>query len=210
MKYPLFASFIIFCLTFMHMLRKRREKESGTYQNFLDEEARANSTRRKSLDDLDLITIPFDKLPMNTLTDNPSIMEYHETLHSISKDPIANLTGFSNTELKLKYGAPNLELLSRYDASYTTLARTLSSWGKLLNDNGYVDDAVTVLEFAASTKSDVRSTYEVLGQIYKDRHNEDKIKELISTVSEINSLNTKPILNNLYKLLSENNPDTSV
>lgn len=207
MKYPLFASFIIFSLTLMNLIRKRRQKEEKTYRSFLDEEAAANSVRKKPLDDLELITIPFDTLPMDILATDPKVMEYHNILRDLSENPIANLTGFTNTELKFKYGAPNLELLSRYDASYTSLARTLSSWAKILFDNGYEDESVTILEFAVSTNTDVRSTYDLLGQIYSSHHQSEKIKELILGVSKINSLNKKPILNILDKHLSESSSD---
>ena len=37
-----------------------------------------------------------------------------------------HLTGYTNTDLKLEYGAPNIKLLSAYDQRYTTLARTLA------------------------------------------------------------------------------------
>lgn len=207
MKYPIFASFIIFSLTLMYLIRRRRQKEETTYKSFLDEELRANSVRKKSLDDLKLITIPFDTLPMNILKDDPKVKECHRILKDLADNPIANLTGFTNTELKFKYGAPNLEILSRYDASYTSLARTLSTWAHILFENGYEAEALSILEFAVSTNTDVRTTYDLLGKIYSSHHQSEKIKELISVATKINSLNKNPILNILDKHLSESNSD---
>lgn len=197
MKYPFFASFIVLCLLLMYEIHKRRNKEAKKYQEFWDEETKANNTRRKSLDDLNYITIPTDTLPLNILSDNEQIAEYQNTIINLSNEPIVNLTGFTNTQLKLKYGAPNIDLLSSYDQRYTLLARTLNDYGIALYDNGYTNEATQILEFAVSTKSDVSNTYLTLSKIYKANNEPEKIKELISTVSDINSLMKNSIISKL-------------
>lgn len=205
MKYPFFASFIVLCLLLMYEIHKRREKEAKKYQEFWDEEAKANSTRRQSLDNLEYITIPFETLPINTLPADEQaaeqISEYISTLHTLAEAPIVNFTGFTNTELKLKYGAPNIDLLSSYDQAYTLLARTLNNWARALYDNDYKEDAMAVLEFAISTKTDVSESYYLLANIYKENNTAEKIKELISVASEINSLMSKSIVNKLEEYL---------
>lgn len=197
MKYPLFASIVVFCLWLMFDISRLRNKEAKKYQNFIDRENEANSTRRKSLDDLQYITIPFDTLPMDVMPEDSKVKEYHQLLRDLSASPIVNLTGFTNTDLKLKYGAPNIELLTSYDQSYTSLARTLASWGAVLYDNGYTAEAKTVLEFAISTHTDVSSTYTLLAKIYKSEGNEDKITEIIEVASSLNSLTKKSIIKKL-------------
>ena len=154
MKFPFFASFIVFCIWLGYEIHKHKNMEARQEQEFWDREAAANSTRRKPLDDLDYIQIPFDSLPMGILADDPVMAEYHETLRILAESPIVNFTGISNTDLKLMYGAPNIDLLSRYDQSYTTLVRTLQSWGDRLYESGYVDEACRVLEFAVETRTD--------------------------------------------------------
>ena len=149
MKYPIFASFIVFCLWLLYEIRKHKKMESQAADSFWEKEAAANSTRRKSLDDLAYIHIPIDELPMDLLSDDPRIRELHETLRSLAESgPIVNLTGISNTDLKLRYGAPNINLLTLYDQKYTTLARTLQDLGAALYEKEYYDQACTVLEFA--------------------------------------------------------------
>ena len=122
---PFFASFIIFIILVSYEISKSRKNSRKIRQTYWDRENAANSTRRKPLDNLNYITIPFDSLPMDTLKDNSQIMEYHETLHHLADAPIVNFTGLSNTDLKLEYGAPNIDLLTRYDQSYTTLVKML-------------------------------------------------------------------------------------
>ena len=201
MKYPIFASVVVFCLWLMFDLHRLRNKEAKKYQNFIDRENEANSTRRKSLDDLQYITIPFNELPMDTLNDDPKVNEYHQTLRDLSANPIVNLTGFTNTDLKLQYGAPNIDLLTNYDQAYTLLARTLASWGQVLFDNGYYNEAKSVLKYAVSTKTDVSSTYVLLSKIYKSEGNEDEIRNLIEEASSLKSLSRNTIVRKLEALL---------
>lgn len=203
MIYYWFASFIVLCLLLSYELRKRKKKETKVYEDFMEEEARANSTRRKSMDDLHFIIIPFETLPVDILLDNSKIKECIERLHIISDSGIVNLTGFSNTELKLKYGVPNLPLLTQYDAAYISMVRALYEWGQVLFDNKLYDEAKKVLEFAVSTGSDVKKTYNLLAQIYIEENTPSKINELIEKVSSINSSNQKYIIENLKSYLPE-------
>lgn len=187
MKFPVFASFIIFCVWLGYELHKRRNLDEKSNESFWEREAAANRTRRKSLDGLNYIQIPFETLPMDILPQDPVIAECHETLHTLSENPIVNFTGISNTDLKLQYGAPNIDLLSRYDQSYTVLVRTLQKWGESLYQNGYTEAACQVLEFAVSTRTDVSATYRLLSAIYLENHQAGKISELIPVAESLNS-----------------------
>lgn len=200
MKFPIFASFIIFCIWLGYELHKRRNLDEKSNQSFWEKEAAANSTRRKPLDDLDYIQIPFESLPMDVLPLDPTVSECHETLRSLAENPIVNFTGISNTDLKLSYGAPNIELLSRYDQSYTVLVRTLQTWASALFKNGYADQARQILEFAVSTRTDVSATYKLLADIYLGQGEPQKIQALIPVAENLNSSLSGYIVNMLREL----------
>lgn len=187
MKFPFFASFIVFCIWLGYELHKHRNQEAKANEEFWKKEAAANATRRKSLDELDYIKIPFESLPMDVLCDDPQIVEYHETLNELAGKPIVNLTGISNTDLKLKYGAPNIDLLSRYDQHYTLLVRTLQAWAEALHKNGYLEEAQQILEFAVKTRTDLSSSYRLLSSIYLEQKKPEKIRQLIPIAQELNS-----------------------
>lgn len=199
MKFPFFASFIVLCLVVCHEMNRGKKNEQKSMDSFWQKELSANRTRRKPLDDLSYIRIPLDSFPMNILNDDPVISEYQETLTKLSTEPIVNLTGISNTDLKLKYGAPNINLLSDYDQRYTTLVRTLQSFGKALYEKGYVTEACTVLEFAVSTHTDISATYKLLVTIYKEQGNADKAGNLLPIARELNS----PLKNSIIKILED-------
>ena len=75
MKISFFASFIIFCLWLGYEIHKHRNLEAKANEDFWEKEAAANATRRKSLDSLNYIKIPFESLPMDTLPDDPKVSE---------------------------------------------------------------------------------------------------------------------------------------
>ena len=178
MKMPFFASFIIFLIWLSYEISKSRRIGEKAQDAYWERENAANNTRRKSLDNLRYIVIPFDSLPMETLKEDEKIMEFHKTLYYLSESPIVNFTGFSNTDLKLEYGAPIIDLLARYDQSYTTLARTLQQWAEKLYQAGYVQEAKQILEFSISTDTDVSGSYRLLASIYSKEGETGKIKEL--------------------------------
>ena len=68
-------------------------------ETYLEKEMRSNHVRKKPLDDLEYITIPLERFPMSLLTDDPVILECHQTLEALSTEKIVNFTGISNTDL---------------------------------------------------------------------------------------------------------------
>lgn len=202
MRFPFFASFIVFCIWLSYEIRKSKKEQQRTSDAFWENEAKADSTRRKSLDGLDYITIPFDTLPLSVMEENDDVKECLETLHTLSEGPIVNFTGISNTDLKLQYGAPNIDLLTLYDQRYTVLVRTLQKLAELYYQNGHVQEAEAILSFAVSTRTDVRATYKLLTQIYEACETPDKIEALIPIAESINSPMASHIVDYLKEHLS--------
>ncbi|MCR5501503.1 MAG: hypothetical protein K6F53_00685 [Lachnospiraceae bacterium] len=199
MKYPIFASLILLSLWLMFAIHRSRNGAARRFQEFLDNEVRANNTRKKPLDDLHYITIPLETLPVTVLKEDPEIAECLGIMHDLSEKKIVNLTGISNTDLKLRYGAPNLDYLARCDECYTLLARTMDKWAHILYSKGFEEEAKTVLEFAISTGTDVRGSYELLCGIYASGGEQGKIEALIPTAEALNSLTKNGILSMLEK-----------
>ncbi|MDO4513291.1 MAG: hypothetical protein Q4B72_04565 [Lachnospiraceae bacterium] len=187
MKFPFLASVILFCLILRILLKRGNKTQEQELSSFWDRERQANATRRKSLDDLDYITLPLESFPMQLLTDEEEITDCIRTIQSLSEKKIVNFTGYTNTDLKLMYGAPNITQLIQYDQSYTALARTLQKWAALLYDRGYVAEARVLLEFAVSTHTDVSGTYSLLCQIYRELNEPEKIPELLVTANTLRS-----------------------
>ncbi len=193
MSLAILASLIIFALVISRNISLQSKNRKNTEKSFWERERLSNSVRRKSLDNLEYITIPLDKFPISLLKDNSTVAECIETLEILSGQHIVNLTGYSNTDLKLEYGTANITALTEYDQNYTLLVRTLQKWADILLEEGHTQEAKTLMEFAISTRSDISRTYYKLAEIYASRMETERIQSLIDTAETLRS-STKNII----------------
>ncbi|MEY8522101.1 hypothetical protein D7X98_02365 [bacterium 1XD8-76] len=205
MKYPFFASFIVFGFLFSFSLKRRTKNEKKYVDNFWERERQADSTRRKSLESLDYVAVPLSELPMDVLAGYPEIDECHDKLRELSGKKIVNFAGYSNTELKLTYGAPNISLLSEYDQNFEELVTLLQKWASILLQNwgesaGLCPEeerkraAKTVLAYAVSIGTDITASYEKLIKLYRENGEEDQLPGLRKKAEELRSLSKTRIL----------------
>lgn len=197
MKTLFLSSLIVFCGLIAYENRKHKKILKKSEKEFWETERKANNTRKKSLEHLNYITIPFEELPMDILIENAEIAECHRLLKELSTRKIVNLTGLTNTELKLEYGTANINCLSDYDQNYTLLVTTLQSWAEHLYTEGYITEAQTILEFSISTNTDVSHSYYLLADIYCANGESEKKAALIQSAEKINSSMNKVIVRTL-------------
>ena len=195
----LLASLIVLVVFISYNIKKQSKARSETEQAFWAREQRSNSVRRKSLDNLTYVKIPLETFPTHLMNDNSDVMECIEILESLTSQKIVNLTGWSNTDLKLEYGTANLTLLSEYDQNYTVLVRTLQKWADLLIQNDYRKEAVPLMEFAVTTGSDVSRTYYALADYYTSTGQSDEIRRLRDAAGNLRSSSRDIILRHLQK-----------
>lgn len=194
MEFPTILGFIIiFIVWFAYQRRKNSINNNNEKKLFWDQESQANSIRRKSLDELDFITINPTDFP---LVDNEDevLTECINKIKHLSGEKIVDSTGMTNTELKLKYGSPNLPLLTVYEENYVQLVRTLNRWGKRLFELGSYNEAISVLEYGVKIKSDISETYKILKKIYIKNGSPEKVDFLKEAAESLNSINKRVIL----------------
>ncbi len=189
--------FIIIILSLFSLFRNRSHRSiQESQESFWEKEQRANQTRKQDISGLSYIHIPLDTFPCGQYQD-PGLQELEQTLETLSTRKILNLTGISNTDLKLRYGAANLNILSDCDANFTTLARTLTAYGEQLAALGHWQDAVRVLEFGVSCGTDISKNYTLLGSLYKEHGETARLNSLIETVQATDLLLKASILQQL-------------
>ena len=200
MKFPFLATFILFIVLFNIRLRLASRKEEQQEEKFWDRELRSNSVRKKSLDTLEYVHLPYDLLPFGTAGDDENLQAIEDELTALKDLKIVNLTGITNTDLKLEYGTANITALTEYDQNYTTLVIALQKWGDALYTLGRFEDAASVLEFAVKTRTDITATYRLLIDMYKTKLglNEQEIQRkldgLVPIANSLNSLSRSTIL----------------
>ena len=199
-KFPIFFTFVILSVIFMLNVRRSNKRIRKNREDFWAKEIRANSVRRKPLDNVDFLSIPYDELPMDTAPDDDIVKECVKQLEELKDEPIANFTGITNTDLKLEYGAPNITTLSRADTNYTLLVRTLQSFAERLHELGHDPEALSLLEYAVKIRSDISGTYYLAAELYDAADNTKGIAWLKRNAEALNSIMVTPILRKLNEM----------
>lgn len=199
----LFIGFIIICLTVSHAVNRNKKIENSVNDNFWEREQQGNFVRKQSTDDLKRIVLP-DSLPYEDNCDD-DLAPIMKKINELKSKEIINLTGITNTDLKLQYGLPNLEYLTECDGHFTNLSVLLNKWSEYLLSHNRTDDAVSVLEFAVDCRVDISNIYVSLAKIYIEQGTPDKVDTLIDISSKLNSL-TGTLTPNKLKSLLENTP----
>ena len=233
---PIFTTIVICFLSVMIFMKVTTNRFNTGDEKRIEKERESNSVRRKSLDELEFITIPVNSLPftsepasgngtdgseekaddVNTgdtsatadmagsgnktgdKADNTApgdaLSKAEQAVLLLKDKKIVNFTGVSNTDLKMTYGAPNLPLLTEYDQNFTALVKALDTWGALLVGLNRNDDARKVLEFAVECRTDLKSSYMMLADMYAEGFEFDKLDHLVSVAGSLNSLMSGPIV----------------
>ena len=200
MNIIILASSIVVVILISITNRRQKKDKAEQEESFWDRERRANSTRRKSLDGLNYITIPLETFPTHILQQDSIVMECIEILESLTSQKIVNFTGYSNTDLKLEYGAANINLLSEYDQNFTVLVRTLQKWADVLIEAGYIKEACVLMEYAVNVGTDVSRTYDKLAEYYISQEDAVSIDRLKHLAGNLRSSNRDIILRHLNQL----------
>ena len=184
-------------LIFMAVVTYKRMKANHINQAaeraFWDREDAANRTRKQDISHLDYVDFSGVTLPFALFKDD-LLQQCESQIQTLKEKKILNLTGISNTDLKLKYGPANLTALTQYDQNFTLLARTLNTWGQRLNELSHPKEANGVMPFAVSIGSDIRATWELLAKLYADSGDLAKIRDMKTTAATLNSLTKNSIL----------------
>ena len=190
----LILPFILILLSTFSLFRNRSQRAMQKQKEaFWEKEQRANLTRKQDISGLDYIQIPLDSFPVGQFPDE-RLSSLEQTLERLGSRQILNLSGISNTDLKLKYGAANLPVLSDCDANFTTLATVIVSYGERLAELGHWQEAMRGLEGGVSWKTDISKNYTLLGSLYREHGEGAKLAALAETVRGMDLLLKDSIL----------------
>lgn len=196
--------FIIILVVIQLYLKKNDTSQQNNIKQFWEREQKANLVRKKDINGLNYVkwdeTLP-SKESSNTLTsiinDNNEAATAYNNIMSLKDKQMINLTEYSNTDLKLKYGVANLELLTEYEDNYTSLIKNIATLGHILMEHNDMQEAVAYLEYGLRIGSDIRSNYADLKNIYSTQNNTSGLNRLKQYASLIKSVNKDIIINML-------------
>lgn len=201
MLFPFLTVFMIIIIFLAIRYRSNQRHQDEMQENFWSTEAVANATPPANLDNLDYINIPLEKFPLGFSSDE-KILSMEEQLKDLASKPILNLTGKTNTELKLTYGVPNLEKMMEIGENFDVLTIVLKDYANALMEQKKIAEAITVLEFGAGIGTDISQHYVMLGQCYQILGKKDKIHLLIDMVSQTDLMLAPSIIRQLTDLMN--------
>ena len=180
--FPFLAIFIIFIIVLTYHIKKNDSAQAKVQDEFWEKERKSNAVRKQDISKLEYITIPLEKIPhrLNTETEN--------AFFALSEKTMVNLTGISNTDLKLTYGTANLALLSEYDTNFTDMVSILPEYTQELFNAGEEASAKMLLEFAIEHRADSTKIYKQLANIYRNNGETQKLDWLRETCEDLPQL----------------------
>ena len=193
--------FIILIVIFQFILRKNSKKDDQRTKDFWKRESDSNSVRKKDISNLNYIRLPESLLSLTS--DIPEVNDALSRFQSFKDSTMLNLTGQSNTDLKLQYGAANLDALSSYDENCTRMLRSIVSAAEALKNNHMDREAVMFLEFGIACQTDITSNYTMLAEYYAADNNKEGIDHLIQVANSLNSLTKDSIIKKLTTYRTE-------
>ena len=209
MKFPFFASFVIFILILHHNMNRGRKSSEQQEAEYWKYELDANHIRKQNLDHLDFIVFqaePFYPLSLlgsdfcgEFLSKYPEVKEILSRFLYLENQKIVNLGCFSNTDLKYKYGVANLNLLTEYDSNFSELITLLQNYADLFLQAGFSGQALIILEYAISIGSDISKTYTSCAEIYQNANQPEKLKWLKKEAEKISTSRKNSIVRKLQE-----------
>lgn len=137
-----FIIFVIFIIIFNYVQRKSTGRQEEVEEQFWKREREANLTRKQ-----DISQLPYIYLPRTLISGNLR-SEAEEKLLALDGRPMIDLTEYTNTELKLKYGAANLNILNQYETDYIQMYEQLPIYIQELIDASKSEEASMLFQFA--------------------------------------------------------------
>ncbi len=198
---PLFTTIVLVAGFIFVFMKMTSSKPDNGIKSFLEKERRANSTLKQPLDNLDFIKVPLESIPAPEPEVNEKCATLLGEIKLLSEKKIVNLTGISNTDLKLTYGAANLPILTEYDQNFTLLCKKLYDLGCEYNNANLTDEAIATLNVAIDLGTDISGNYTALAEIYAEKGLYVEIQRLINHADSIRSLTKNSTINKLQNIL---------
>ena len=201
MRFTVPIIIIVFSVVFKTVVNRKPKNDPDAL--FMERERMANLTPKKDISGLPYIKVPVSELPLDVPTESEETKERQDIIRSMADKQVLNLTGITNTDLKLEYGAPNINILSAADGNYTRLIQSITYLSEDYINSRHLSEARRLLEYGISIGTDSRRSYLMLASIYKEEGTPEKIAPLIESAKKIDSLLRESIISSLEEASSD-------
>lgn len=144
-----FGLFLIFLIWFTYERRKADRQSVYSDETFWEHEKRASHTPTANIENLDYITLDTSVIPAPREDDPTELTEALEGILSLKDCRMLDLSAYTNTDLKLKYGTFNFTVLAKADADFSALIEGCDKAGDILAELNRYDEAYRLVKYAA-------------------------------------------------------------
>lgn len=192
----IFICFLIFCAWLHYEKGKSQRKHDAESRKFWAREEKANHTRNKDISHLPLFRFDGSRIPMPDSKDE-NVIYYQNRTRASLEQPMMNLSGYTNTDLKLSYGTGNFNTLSSYDQNFNEFLMNMSNLAKAYCRAELYEDAASVYRLCIESGSDKSTDYRALAETYCRLGTPYKIDELITEVERSDLPRRETLINHL-------------
>lgn len=164
-----------FCLVMLFVIwftyeRKKNATDYSKSKSFWERERSAAYVPKKSMDDISFIEFTEDLIPAAAPEDSDELKAVIEDFQRLVGARICDLSEFSNTDLRLKYGTANFNDLSVADNNYIRLVQWSGKLLPRLEEEGRLEDGKALIDFLRknSVSSHIIDKYTGLSQNSRD------------------------------------------
>ena len=193
--------FFIFLAWLFYEQRKAKRIEEKMSKEFWAREAEANQTRKKDISQLPLVKVAESELPLISTSDE-AVLYYIGQLREIIKEPMIDLSEYTNTDLKLAYGVGNFKTLSDYDEKFNSFLVNLTNLARSYAGAEYYKEAKDTYQMALRYGSKKVNDYTELANIYLKMDQPEQITKLIADVKEGDHPRKESIIESLRNVLA--------
>ena len=191
MRYFTIGLFAVLFLVFLlNLLLSRNKNGRATdIDEAFEEDRLANSSRKKDIGDEFFVKPDIKKLPFSEYDvpgrDAEAASRAAAEVEKLAKLPMIKFSReLSNNEIKMMFGAANLEGVTGYEENYSDFTLAMIRWAEALINMGEYADAALVLEETVRMGSDFSKSYTLLADAYLRTGGREALRELFKKVTD--------------------------
>ena len=198
--------FVIFIAWTQYEMKKSSKEAQKREDAFWAREQEANFAPKKDISGLPLLHFDEDVIPLppeGMFNEDDDISNYIRELKKLLREPMIDLSEYTNTDLKLAYGVANFTILSSYDDNYNSFLLLMTNLARGYERREQHELSVRAYRSALSCGSIKLTDYTGLAEVYLAMDAPEKVSELIDEVEASENPRKGGIVDALKRVLAK-------
>ena len=177
--------FVIFIAWTQYEMKKSSKAARKAEEEFWAREEQANFAPKQDISDLPLLKFDESVIPTppeNAFSPEDDVTTYIKELKALIKEPMIDLSEYTNTDLKLAYGVANFTTLSSYDDNFNSFLLLLTNLARGYERREMYELSAATYRSALECGSLKLTDYTGLAKVYLSMDQPEKVSALIDEV----------------------------